>query len=37
MGRTLVGPSSSLVDWTETHIAAVEVAQSRYDRDRPAR
>ncbi len=37
MGRTLVGPVSSVVHWTEAHIHEVERAQSRYDRAQAAR
>jgi DNA-binding HxlR family transcriptional regulator len=34
MGRTLIGPISSVVRWTERHMEEVELAQSRYDRTR---
>jgi hypothetical protein len=37
MGRTLVGPISSVVKWTASHLADIEAAQSRYDRARAAR
>ncbi|HEY7150202.1 MAG TPA: helix-turn-helix domain-containing protein [Solirubrobacterales bacterium] len=37
MGRTLVGPISSVVQWAASHHDEIEVAQSRYDRAQPAR
>jgi DNA-binding HxlR family transcriptional regulator len=36
LGRTLVGPSASVVRWTEHHIQEVELAQARYDSARGA-
>jgi DNA-binding HxlR family transcriptional regulator len=36
LGRTLVGPSASVVRWTENHIQEVERAQARYDSARGA-
>ena len=36
LGRTLVGPSASVVRWTETHVQEIELAQARYDRARQA-
>jgi DNA-binding HxlR family transcriptional regulator len=37
MGRTLVGPISSVVKWAANHLDEIEVAQSRYDRAQAAR
>jgi DNA-binding HxlR family transcriptional regulator len=31
LGRTLVEPVSSVVRWTESHVAEIELAQARYD------
>ena len=31
LGRTLVGPVSSVVRWTETHVDEIQIAQARYD------
>jgi len=37
MGQTLVGPISSVVKWTASHLDEIEAAQSRYDRAQAAR
>jgi DNA-binding HxlR family transcriptional regulator len=37
MGRSLVGPVSSVVKWTTRHLGEIEAAQSRYDRAQAAR
>src|SRR6476469_7749769 len=37
MGRTLVGPISSVVTWTAGHLGEIEAAQSRYDRAQAGR
>jgi DNA-binding HxlR family transcriptional regulator len=36
LGRTLVEPISSVVHWTERHVAEIEVAQARYDEGQDA-
>jgi DNA-binding HxlR family transcriptional regulator len=36
LGRTLVGPSASVVRWTQNHLREVELAQARDDRARGA-